>query len=95
MLYAEDDPGDIAERWRGVLGDRALVRTKAQAIRDGLFGDVDDRVRPMLGDVIVQATDEVTIVDSRTQSDKATRLPSVHGSQTMQEMDIPCIIDVV
>ena len=48
----------------------------------------------MLGDVIVQAVDEVTIVDSRTQADKATHLPSVHGSQTMMEMDIPCIVDV-
>ena len=47
-----------------------------------------------LGDVIVQAADEVTIVDSRTQADKATRLLSVHGSQTMMEMDIPCIVDV-
>lgn len=94
MLYADDDPDDVAARWRDVLGDRALVRTKAQAMHDGLFGVVDPRVEPMLGDVIVQASGEVTIVDSRTQADKATRLPSVHGSQTMQEMDIPCIIDI-
>ena len=94
MLYADDDPEAVAERWRDFLEDRALVRTKAQAMADGLFGTVSGRVEPMLGDVIVQAVDEVTIVDSRTQADKATHLPSVHGSQTMMEMDIPCIVDV-
>ena len=94
MLYADDDSEAVAERWRDFLEDRALVRTKAQAMADGLFGTVSERVEPMLGDVIVQAVDEVTIVDSRTQADKATHLPSVHGSQTMMEMDIPCIVDV-
>jgi len=94
MLYADDNPEAVAERWRDFLEDRALVRTKAQAMADGLFGTVSERVEPMLGDVIVQAVDEVTIVDSRTQADKATHLPSVHGSQTMMEMDIPCIVDV-
>lgn len=96
MLYGEPDadPADIACRWRERLGDLALVRTRQQAIADGLFGPVCERVLPMLGDVIVQAAGAVTIVDSRTQSDKATHLPSVHGSQTMMEMDIPCLIDM-
>lgn len=95
MLYAEPDerPEDIACRWRDCLQDRALVRTKDEAIADGLFGPVCERVRPMLGDVVVQAAGAVTLVDSRTQGDKATHLPSVHGSQTALEMDIPCLID--
>ncbi|PLS27175.1 type I phosphodiesterase/nucleotide pyrophosphatase [Bifidobacterium parmae] len=96
MLYAEPDenPEDIAARWRDRLGEKALVRTKREAVADGLFGPVDARVAPMLGDVIVQAAGRTTLVDSRTQSDKATRLPSVHGSQTMLEMDIPCLVDM-
>ncbi|NEG70145.1 alkaline phosphatase family protein [Bifidobacterium choloepi] len=36
----------------------------------------------------------VTIVDSRTQTEQAMALPSVHGSQTMTEMDIPCLVDM-
>lgn len=95
MLYADDNPDDLANRWREYLGERALVRTKAEAIADGLFGPVDEYVKPMLGDVIVQAASHTTIVDSATQTDKATRLPSVHGSQTMMEMDIPCLVDLV
>ncbi|PLS24518.1 alkaline phosphatase family protein [Bifidobacterium imperatoris] len=96
MLYAEagEDPEDIAARWRDRLGESALVRTQTQALNDGLFGPMDERIKPMIGDVIVQAAGAATFVDSRTQNDKATHLPSVHGSQTQLEMDIPCLIDV-
>ncbi|OZG63375.1 nucleotide pyrophosphatase [Bifidobacterium lemurum] len=97
MLYADRNTSadELAARWTEFLGDRALVRTKTQAIEQGVFGAVDARVLPMIGDVLVQATGAVTIVDSRSQAEKATRLPSVHGSQTRLEMDIPCLVDVV
>ncbi|MEJ5921952.1 nucleotide pyrophosphatase/phosphodiesterase family protein [Bifidobacterium thermophilum] len=96
MLYTDDDadPDDVAQRWQEALGGLAQVRTRRQAIAEGLFGKVDDRIVPMLGDVIVHAAQRVTIVDSGTQSDKATRLPSVHGSLSMAEMDIPLIMDM-
>jgi hypothetical protein len=96
MLYAQseaDVPG-IVERWQRRFSDRARLWTKEQAVEQGLFGEVDNRVAAMLGDVIVSASDTTTIVDSRSQSDKATRLPSVHGSQSLMEMDIPCLIDM-
>ncbi|NEG79240.1 nucleotide pyrophosphatase [Bifidobacterium avesanii] len=98
MLYAADgvvDPRDIADRWRNRLGGRALVRLCDDAVRDGVYGPVDERVRPMIGDVLVQAAGAVTIVDSRIQTEKATHLPSVHGSQTLMEMDIPFLIDLI
>lgn len=96
MLYkAEGESADaIAERWRRRLGDLALVRTRGEAFAQGLLGPVEPRVEPMIGDVLVSAAQAVTIVDSRIQSDMATHLPSVHGSQTMLEMDIPCLIDM-
>ena len=95
MLYADDgvDPCDIATRWRNRLEGKALVRLVDDAVSQGVYGPVDPRVRPMLGDVLVQAAGSVTIVDSRIQNEKATHLPSVHGSQTILEMDIPCLID--
>ena len=96
MLYAEqgENPEDIATRWRSVLEDRAQVRTRSQAMDEGVYGPVEARVEPMIGDVIVSAAKAVTIVDSRTQAEKAMHLPSVHGSLTMLESDIPCLIDV-
>ncbi|NEG95840.1 nucleotide pyrophosphatase [Bifidobacterium sp. SMB2] len=96
MLYVEEgeNPDDVADRWRERLGDLALVRTRSQAVADGVYGRVDDRVLPMIGDVLVSAAQHVTVVDSRIQADKATRLPSVHGSQTGLEMDIPFLVDM-
>ncbi|WEV72947.1 alkaline phosphatase family protein [Bifidobacterium sp. ESL0790] len=96
MLYAEpdEDPQAIAERWRDFLGEWAQVRTRDEAEELGMFGPVDARVEPMLGEVLVSAAQSVTIVDTRTQSDPATRLPSVHGSLTHMESDIPCLIDM-
>ncbi|MDN6802883.1 MAG: alkaline phosphatase family protein [Bifidobacterium mongoliense] len=97
MLYAEPgaDPGVIAGRWSEALEGRAIVRTRQEAIEAGAYGPVDPRVEPMLGDVLVSAGEQLTIVDSRTQSDKATRLPSVHGSMSLLESDIPCLIDLI
>lgn len=97
MLYAREgaDPGAIAQRWRDRLGDLAQVMTKEEAIGAGLFGQVEDRVRPMIGDLLVLAHDRMTLVDSRIQIDAATRLPGVHGSSTILETQIPCLIDLV
>ena len=55
----------------------------------------DAHTREVLGDVIVQAARNVTLVDSRTQTEGAMGMPGVHGSQTMLEMDVPCIVDLV
>ena len=46
------------------------------------------------GEVISLPAGSTTIVDSRTQAEKAMHLPSVHGSLTYMESDIPCLIDV-
>lgn len=97
MLYAEADekPEDIAARWRETLGERAQVRTRRQAIEEGVYGQVASYVEPMIGDVIVSSAGATAIVDSRTQTEKAMHLPSVHGSLTRLESDIPCLIDIV
>lgn len=96
MLYAQDgeNPEDIAARWAEYFGDGARIRIRDEAIREGIFGEVDQRVMPMIGDVLVAMGGNATVVDSRIQTDKATRLPSVHGSQSMIETDIPMIIDM-
>lgn len=96
MLYTqkESEVEGVVDRWQQHLSTHAQVWAREEAIKEGLFGIVDDRVTKMLGNVIVSTSSATTIVDSRTQSDKATRLPSVHGSQSFMEMDIPCLIDV-
>ncbi|RBP99551.1 alkaline phosphatase family protein [Bifidobacterium xylocopae] len=97
MLYLDEgvDPQAAAGKWQEELGGNALVRTKAQAIRSGLFGPVDDRVAPIFGDILISCQGGATLVDTRSQSEPATRMPGVHGSQTYLETDIPCLSDLV
>lgn len=83
-------PHDGAACWE----DRCAGAHALAGKVEGVYGPVEARVEPMIGDVIVSAAKAVTIVDSRTQAEKAMHLPSVHGSLTMLESDIPCLIDV-
>ncbi|WP_415447322.1 alkaline phosphatase family protein [Bifidobacterium aquikefiri] len=96
MAYADEpeDSHEIAARWCNELGESAEVLTKHEAIDAGLFGPVKADVEPMIGDVLAIMNDRATLVDSRVQKDRATRLPGVHGSRSMMESDIPCLMDL-
>jgi len=74
------DAADVVDRWRGVLGDAAVVATGDDAVAAGWFGPVADHVRPLIGDVVAAATGRATVVDSRTQSPNSLTLVGVHGS---------------
>jgi hypothetical protein len=90
-LYGED-ADEIAERWSERLDSKAWVLARDQAIKLGLFGPVvTDRVRPMLGDVIVAAAGSWAIVDSRTASPASLAMVGQHGSLTAAEMEVPLI----
>ncbi|WEV53552.1 nucleotide pyrophosphatase/phosphodiesterase family protein [Bifidobacterium sp. ESL0704] len=96
MLYARPD-ADIeamAMRWREELAEHARIFTRVEAIEHGLYGSVEERVQPLIGDVVVCAAGNTTIVDSRTQSEGSMGLKGVHGSLTRLEREIPCLIDV-
>jgi predicted AlkP superfamily pyrophosphatase or phosphodiesterase len=97
MLYCEKDvePATVAARWSDFFGERARVLLRSEAVEAGLFGPVDDRILPMIGDVIVTAAGRLTIVDSRIQNDGARAMPAVHGAATMLEQEIPLLIDMV
>ncbi|ROS30874.1 alkaline phosphatase family protein [Cellulomonas sp. PhB150] len=86
------DAGDVRARWADVLGEHALVATRAEAVAQGLFGAVDDWVAPVIGDVVVAMTGRATVVDSRTQTPASLDLVGVHGSLTPHEMLVPAIV---
>lgn len=96
-VHAYTAPGrtdDVVARWQEELGDRGLVLTGDDAVAQGWFGDVADRVRPLVGDVVVAARGSWGVVDSRTQTAHAVRLRGVHGSLTEDEMLVPLLVTV-
>ncbi|MCB7138138.1 alkaline phosphatase family protein [Cellulosimicrobium marinum] len=95
-VHVYTEPGataDVAERWRAVLGEHALVLTREQVLARGLLGS-DPRVDAVAaaGDVVVALRGRATVVDSRTQTPASLALVGVHGSLTEAEMRVPLLV---
>jgi hypothetical protein len=91
-LYCRSGAGDdVLAAWRGVLGDRAEVLARDEAIERGWFGPVEAAVRPRLGDVVVASRGDFSVMSS-TAFAYETTLVGLHGSLTPAEMLIPVIV---
>ncbi|WP_421741248.1 alkaline phosphatase family protein [Cellulomonas sp.] len=86
------DASMVADRWRDVLGDSAVVATRTEAADDDWFGDISAHVLPVIGDVVVAMAGRATVVDSRTQTPGSLDIIGVHGSLTRLEMLVPCVV---
>ncbi|AEE46282.1 alkaline phosphatase family protein [Cellulomonas fimi] len=93
-LHLDDgaDAAAVADRWRAVLGDAAVVATRDDAVARGWFGDVGDHAARVIGDVVVAMTGRATVVDSATQTPASMDLVGVHGSLTRHEMLVPFLV---
>lgn len=80
---------DVAARWAAALGDRAIVRTQADA--EEWFGPIDPQVRGRIGDVVVAALGDFAVFSSQ---DFAIEMKMIgfHGSVTDAEMRIPVLV---
>jgi Type I phosphodiesterase / nucleotide pyrophosphatase len=90
-VYAE--PGaaaDVLATWREVLGHRAWVAGRDEAIAEGWFGPVDPRLVPRIGDVVAAATGTSAIV-ATTAEPLESALIGVHGSLTLAEQAVPLL----
>lgn len=81
----------VAETWRSVLGSRATVLTRDEAIDRGWFGTVESNVRLRLGDVVAAAHDDWAMMSSKDFPFEMT-LIGLHGSLTPREMHIPILV---
>jgi hypothetical protein len=91
-LYCADGAASsVAECWADLLGARAEVLLREDAIARGWFGQVTELVLPRLGDVMVAARDDVGIFSSRDFGYE-TSLIGLHGSLTPDEMLIPILV---
>ncbi|MBA2952424.1 alkaline phosphatase family protein [Nocardioides sp. MAH-18] len=82
---------DVVATWQSVLGDRALVLSRDDAIGRGWFGPVLPAVLPRLGDVLVACHGDTAILSTVDFPYEAT-LVGLHGSLTPDEMLIPVLV---
>ena len=82
---------DVVATWREVLGERATVLTREDAVGRGWFGAVSPGVLPRLGDVMVACHGDAAVVSTRDFAYEDT-LVGLHGSLTSAEMTIPILV---
>jgi len=90
-IYCE--PGaadDVIAAWRGVLGGRAWVASKEQAVADGWFGPVDDAFAGRIGDVIVAPCGPWAVIASK-QEPRESAMVGLHGSLTQSDQLVPLL----
>lgn len=91
QLYCEPrDLDAVAARWRAVMGDRAWVVTREEAVESGWFGPVDRRLADRWGDVMVVCRDDWAVMTRRQP--KEFGLVGMHGSLTEFEMRVPVLV---
>jgi hypothetical protein len=95
MRYVYAEPGaerDVLDAWRSVLGERAWVVSRAEAVASGWFGA---QVRPealgRIGDVVCAARGDVSVVSSIAEPE-GLALVGHHGSLTADEQLVPFLL---
>lgn len=93
--YVYTQPGathDVLQAWTQILGCRAWVLSREQAIDEGLFGPtVRTTHAERIGDVVAWVRDNHAITASRREPG-AHSLIGYHGSLTATELAIPLLI---
>ncbi|WP_040336708.1 alkaline phosphatase family protein [Candidatus Blastococcus massiliensis] len=92
--YVHARPGaaaDVLDRWRVLLGDRAWVIGRDEAVASGVFGPVADDVAARIGDVVALARGTWALTASH-QEPGPSRLAAYHGSLTPTELAIPLLV---
>ncbi len=81
---------DVLATWRELLGERAWVMSRDEAIKDGWFGPVDDAMTSRIGDVVAAAADRYAIIASAAEPLESA-LVGYHGSLTAAEQLVPML----
>lgn len=88
---------DVLATWREVLGERAWVLPREEAVKEGWFGPVgtavSDVMAPRLGDIVAACAGSWAVVASRAEPLEAS-LIGMHGSLTGAEQLIPMLTPV-
>ncbi|MGY1623280.1 alkaline phosphatase family protein [Geodermatophilus sp. SYSU D00965] len=91
--YVHAVPGaeaDLLARWRELLGERAWVAGRDEAVASGVFGPVDDGLAARIGDVVALARGTWALTATEREPGPS-RLVGYHGSLTATELAIPLL----
>ncbi len=91
LLYARRGAAsDLLATWREVLGDRAWVLSRDEAIKEGWFGPVDPAMADRIGDVVAAPAGSMAIVATKAEP-RESALSGMHGSLTSSEQLVPAL----
>ncbi|MFQ6170609.1 alkaline phosphatase family protein [Oryzobacter sp. R7] len=88
------EPGaapDVQAAWAEVLGPRADVLLREEAVAAGWFGAVDPVNLARIGDVVVATHGSFAVVDSRRARPELLALIGLHGSLSADEVAVPVV----
>lgn len=89
-LYCPD-PDRVRDRWQDLLGMRASVLLRDEAVDAGLFGTVDPFLADRIGDVVVIAADDWLLASQRIDP-RGSAMTGVHGALTPAEVLVPALV---
>jgi hypothetical protein len=81
---------DVLAAWREVLGGRAWVLSREDAIKENWFGPVDPEMIPRIGDVVAAPAGNWGIVATETEP-RESALVGMHGSLVPADQLIPLL----
>ena len=81
---------DVLAAWREVLGSRAWVVSREEAIKENWFGPVDPAMIPRIGDVVAAPTGNWGLVATETEP-RESALTGMHGSLVPADQLIPLL----
>ena len=81
---------DVLAAWRDVLGDRAWVLSRDEAVAAGWFGSVAPRFADRIGDVVVAPAGSCAVIASRAEVLESS-LIGMHGSLTSADQLVPLL----
>ena len=73
-----------------MLGDRAWVLSKDEAIKEGWFGPVEPAMAERIGDVIAAPAGNLALVATEAEP-RESKLFGMHGSLTSAEQFVPAL----
>jgi hypothetical protein len=81
---------DVLATWQGVLGSRAWVASRDEAIEAGWFGPVDERFVPRIGDVVAAPASSWALIATKAEPLESS-LAGMHGSLTPSDQFVPLL----